>query len=130
VCHEPRTVDAANFHPMTARRSLGLFTLLAMMHFIVVGTASACAVPRDGTHASASAHSSCAPGSSHSKSGDADRATELPCCAALASCATAPLIARTVAVLESAPRVAVACAIAEHAPRADTPAPELPPPRA
>jgi hypothetical protein len=115
---------------MMVRRSLGLFALLTMMHFIIVGTASACPAPSDGTHASASAHDNCPPGSSHSKNGNADRATELPCCAALASCATAPLIARTVAVVESAPRLTVACAIAEHAPRADTPAPELPPPRA
>jgi hypothetical protein len=115
---------------MLARHSFGLFTLLAMMHFIVVGTASACAAPRDSTHAAASAHSNCAPGSSHSKSTNADRATELPCCAALASCAAAPLAARTVALVASVPRVAVAGATAEHAPRADTPAPELPPPRA
>jgi hypothetical protein len=115
---------------MTARRSLGLFALLAMMHFIVVGTASACAAPRDGTRAAASAHSDCAPGTSHSTSGKTDRAPEPPCCAALASCAAAPLAARTIAVVVSAPRVTVAAAIAERAPRADSPAPELPPPKA
>jgi hypothetical protein len=115
---------------MTVRRSLSLFTLLAMMHFIVAGTASACAAPRDSAHASASAHANCAPGSSHSKSSNADRTTELPCCTALTSCSAAPLAARTVAVIVSPPHVAVARAAAELAPRADIPAPELPPPRA
>jgi hypothetical protein len=115
---------------MTARRAFGLFTLLAMMHFVIVGTASACAAPRDDTRAAAPAHSDCAPGSSHSKSSNTDRATELPCCAALASCAAQPLPARTIAGHVSVPRVAVFVAIADRAPRADSPAPELPPPRA
>jgi hypothetical protein len=115
---------------MTVRRSLSLFTLLAMMHFIIVGTASACAAPGASARAAASAHTNCAPESSHSKSSNADRATELPCCAALASCAVAPLAARTIAVVAAAPQRAVVSAIAERAPRADSPAPELPPPRA
>jgi hypothetical protein len=115
---------------MTARHAFGFFTLLAMLHFVVVGTASACAAPGSDTHAATTAHASCVPGSSHSKSSNADHATELPCCAALASCTVAPLAARTVAVVVSAPRAAMLGAIAERAPRADSPAPELPPPRA
>jgi len=113
---------------MTARRVFGSFSLLAMMHFIVVGTASACAPSRDGARASAGAHASCAP-SSHSSTSSTDRATELPCCGALASCTAAPLVPRTTTVVDLAPRMAIIGAIAERVPRADSPAPELPPPK-
>jgi len=113
---------------MTARRSIGVLALLAMMHFIIAGTASACVT----SHASASAHTDCAPtpAPSHSSSGAPDHPGEPPCCAALSSCATAPLAARTVAVDVAEPMIIVASALAERAPRADAPAPELPPPKA
>jgi hypothetical protein len=109
---------------MTARRSIGVLALLAMMHFIIVGTASAC----DSAHATASAHTNCSP--SHSSSGSANHSSEPPCCAALSSCAAAPLAARTIAVDVAEPMITVASVIAERAPRADAPAPELPPPKA
>ena len=124
--HEPGGADAAIFEHMTARRSIGVLALLAMMHFIIAGTASACVT----AHASASAHTDCAPMPSHSSSGAADHTAEPPCCAALSSCAVAPLAARTIAVDAAEPMITVASAIAERAPRADAPAPELPPPKA
>ena len=115
---------------MTLRRSLGMLTLLAMVHFIVVGTAAACASPRSDARTTASSHADCAPSSSHSKSGQADRAGEIPCCAAIASCAAAPLAARTIAMHTRSPSLTVASAFSDRAPRADIPAPELPPPKA
>jgi hypothetical protein len=115
---------------MTARRSIGVLALLAMMQFIIAGTASACVT----AHASASAHTDCAPtpapATSHSSKGAADHTSEPPCCAALSSCATLPLAARAVAVDDAEPMIIVASALAERAPRADAPAPELPPPKA
>jgi hypothetical protein len=113
---------------MMARRSMGVLALLAMIHFIIAGTASACAT----LHASAASHAGCAPAPapSHSSSGAPDRSSEPPCCTALSSCAAAPLAARTVAVTVAAPMIIVASALAERAPRADAPAPELPPPKA
>jgi len=123
---EPGGADAAIFEHMTARRSFGVLALLAMMHFIVAGTASACI----SAHATASAHTNCAPAPSHSSGGSADHSSEPPCCAALSSCAVVPLAARTIAVDAAEPMVTVAIVIAERAPRADVPAPELPPPKA
>ncbi|HEV7705101.1 MAG TPA: hypothetical protein VGO46_12455 [Gemmatimonadaceae bacterium] len=111
---------------MTVRRSLGVLALFAMMHFIIAGTASACVT----SHATTSAHTKCAPASSHSSNGAADHTSEGPCCTALSSCAATPLAARTVSVDDSQPMIAVASANAERAPRADAPAPELPPPKA
>jgi hypothetical protein len=115
---------------MTGRRSLGMLALLAMMHLIILGTVSSCAAPRGNARASAAGHGDCAPSSSHSKGDRTDRATEQPCCAALASCSATALAARTVAVVGAAPMVAIASDLSERAPRADAPAPELPPPRA
>jgi hypothetical protein len=111
---------------MTARRSLGVIALFAMMHFVIAGTAAACVA----AHSSATAHTDCAPSPSHSGSGAADHTSEPPCCTALSSCAAAPLAARTVAIAIVEPTITVASAIAERAPRADSPAPELPPPKA
>jgi hypothetical protein len=111
---------------MTARRSLGVLALLAMMHFIIAGTAAACVT----AHSPTSAHTDCAPSTSHSNSGAPDHAGDPSCCTALSSCAAAALATRTVAVDIVAPTITVASAIAERAPRADSPAPELPPPKA
>jgi hypothetical protein len=121
-------VDAAIFEYMIARRSIGVLALLAMMHFIIAGTASACA----SAHASAPAHAGCAPAPtpSHSSSSAPDHPSEPPCCTALSSCAAAPLADNTLAVDVAGPMVMVASAFAERAPRADAPAPELPPPKA
>jgi hypothetical protein len=115
---------------MTLRRSSGMLTLLAMVHFIIVGTATVCATPTGDGRAAVSAHANCAPASSHSKGGNADRPAEVPCCTALASCATAPIAARSSALAVAAPALLVASALAERAPRAEIPAPELPPPKA
>ena len=111
---------------MRFRRSLGVIALLAMMHFIVAGTASACVTAR----AAASPHADCAPAPSHPTGGVPDHAGDPPCCAALSSCAAAPLAARTIAVDAPEPTIAVASALAERPPRADAPAPEPPPPKA
>ncbi|MDQ2768633.1 MAG: hypothetical protein M3Y30_15940 [Gemmatimonadota bacterium] len=111
---------------MTAHRSFGVLAVFAMMHFIIAGTASACVA----AHTSSSAHTECAPTSSHTSKGAPDHSSEPPCCVALSSCAAAPLAARTVAVSAGEPPITVASAIAERAPRADAPAPELPPPKA
>jgi len=115
---------------MTLRRSLGMLTLLAMMHFIIVGTAAACIAPRGSAAAASPEHAGCAPSSSHSKRGTPARATELPCCTAVASCAAAPLVARTVPIAVVPPVITLASATSQRAPCADVPAPELPPPRA
>jgi hypothetical protein len=123
-------VNRAIFEVMTLRRSLGMLTLLAMMHFIIVGIAAACIAPHGGAAAASPEHAGCAPSSSHSKGGTTDRTTELPCCAAIATCAAAPLIARTVRIALIPPVVTLASATSERAPRADVPAPELPPPKA
>ncbi|HEY8793916.1 MAG TPA: hypothetical protein VIM15_03150 [Gemmatimonadaceae bacterium] len=115
---------------MTVHRPLGMLALVAMVHFIIVGTAAPCSTPHGNVRAETPAHSDCAPSSSHSKGDSTDRGTEAPCCAALASCAAAPVAARTIASAVSAPMVTVASAASERAPRAEVPAPELPPPRA
>jgi len=123
---EPDGADAAIFERMTVRRSLGVLALFAMMHFIIAGTASACVT----AHSTTSAHTKCAPASSHSSNGAADHTSEAPCCTALSSCTAAPLAARTIAVNAAEPMIIVTSAIAERAPRSDAPAPELPPPKA
>ena len=115
---------------MTIRRPLGMLALLAMAHFIIVGTAAACSTPRGDSRMASPAHADCAPSSQHSRGDSTDRTTETPCCAALASCAAAPVAARTIAFAVSAPMVTLASAISERAPRAEVPAPELPPPKA
>jgi hypothetical protein len=127
---EPQGAHAAIFDPMTLRRPLGTLALLAMVHFIIVGTAAACSTPRGDVQAATPAHTDCAPSSSHSKSDSTDRGAEAPCCAALASCAAAPVAARTIASAVESPMVTVPSAMSERAPRADIPAPELPPPKA
>jgi hypothetical protein len=115
---------------MTVRRSLGALTLLAMMHFIILGTASACATSHNAAHSAASAHTDCAPTSSHTRGGTTGHTSEIPCCAALSSCTVAPLAAHTVAIEVAEPAIALASAITDRAPRSDAPAPELPPPKA
>jgi hypothetical protein len=115
---------------MTLRRPLGVLALLAMVHFIIVGTAADCSTSRGDVQAATRAHTDCAPSSSHSKSNSTDRGTETPCCAALASCAAAPVAARTIVFAVESPSVSAPSATSERAPRADIPAPELPPPRA
>jgi len=115
---------------MTVRRALGMLTLVAMMHFIIFGTAAACPTPRGDAAAVVSAHADCTPSPAHSKGGHTDRQGEAPCCAALASCATAPIATRTTPFTLAAPSLSVAPSFSERAPRADVPAPELPPPRA
>jgi hypothetical protein len=123
-------VNRAIFEVMTLRRSLGMLTLLAMMHFIIVGTAAAC-IALHGRAATASPeHAGCAPSSSHSKGGTTNRTNDLPCCAAIASCAAAPFVARTMPIAFILPVITLASATSERAPRADVPAPELPPPKA
>jgi hypothetical protein len=120
----------AIFEIMTIRRSLGILTLLAMMHFIIVGTAAACIAPHGSAAATSPEHAGCAPSSSHSKGSTPDRTTEPPCCAAIASCAAAPLVARTIPIAFIPPLIALVTATSERVPRADVPAPELPPPKA
>jgi hypothetical protein len=115
---------------MTLRRPLGMLALIAMAHFIIVGTAAACSTPRGDAGIATPAHADCAPSSQHSKGDSTDRGAETPCCAALASCAATPLTARTIASQPSPPMVTVASATSERAPRAEVPAPELPPPKA
>ncbi len=115
---------------MTLRRPLALYTLFAMMHFIIVGTAAACSASAGDAPAASAAHAECAPPSTHTKEGTTDRPAEVPCCAALASCATAPLVVHSTSVDGRAPNVVVASALAERPPRAEIAAPELPPPRA
>jgi hypothetical protein len=115
---------------MTLRRPLGILALLAMVHFIIVGTAAACSTPRGDARTATPAHADCAPSSQHSKGDSTDRGTETPCCAALASCAAAPVAARTIASAVRVPMATVAIATSERAPRAEVPAPELPPPKA
>jgi hypothetical protein len=123
-------VYRAIFEIMTLRRSLGMLTLLAMMHFIIVSTAAACIALHGDAAAGSPEHAGCAPSTSHSRGGTTDRTTELPCCAAIASCSAAPLVARTIPVALIPPVVTLASATSERAPRADVPAPELPPPKA
>jgi len=122
-------VNRAIFEVMTLRRSLGMLTLLAMMHFIIVGTAAACIAPHGNTAAASQEHAGCAPSSSHSKGGPTDRTSELPCCAAIASCAAAPFVARTIPIAFIPPVITLASTASERAPRADLPAPEPPPPK-
>jgi hypothetical protein len=115
---------------MTLRRVFGWLALLAMIQFIVAGTASACVAAGGGTASATSKHTDCAPGSSHSNGSKTSGATEVPCCTAFASCATAALAARTVSIDSPPQMMAIAVSFAAHAPRAEAPAPELPPPKA
>ncbi len=115
---------------MTVRRSFGMLALLAMMQLIVAGTAWACVVARSGAATAQAKHSDCAPKSSHDKEGTTSGTTALPCCTAHASCATAALAARTLGIGLHPPSMTTVVTTAERAPRAESPAPELPPPRA